>query len=136
MQWDPQIVTKINWIVKKAGFLSNLKRTLRLTQMVLVIHIINNKTILLLRLKPHTPENYRVLQVNTLQNKKKGCQSHIAMGYIRQMYYNSVFCNFFHPSVKITQHHNTNHTIHTQDKAIGKHMQSSVHSSNGHQFIL
>ena len=81
MQWDPQIVTKINWIVKKAGFLSNPKRTLRLTQMVLVIHIINNKMILLLRLKPHTPENYRVLQVNMLQNKKQGCLSHISKFY-------------------------------------------------------
>ena len=32
----------------------------------------------LLRLKPHTLENYRVLQVNMLQNKKQGCQSHIS----------------------------------------------------------
>ena len=36
------------------------------------------KTILLLRLKPHTLENYRVLQVNMIQNKKQGCQSHIS----------------------------------------------------------
>ena len=69
------------------------------------------KPILLLRLKPHTLENYRVSQANTLQNKKQSHQSHFSniffLGWMR---------------LDFIQHNNT--TIQTIQHTRGSHSET------------
>ena len=73
---------------------------------------------LLLRLRPHTRENYRVSQAKHITKQEAG----LPISHIKILF-------------SITTPQYKPYNIHTQDEAIGKHMQSLDHTSNSHQFI-